>query len=137
DPASGGHGLDAMWNDDFHHAARVALTGQTEAYYADYRGRPQEFVSMAKFGFLFQGQWYAWQKQRRGTSSLGAPRRSFVWFLQNHDQIANSALGQRIDRFTSPPALRAMTALLLLGPAHALLFQGQEFGASAPFVYFA
>jgi maltooligosyltrehalose trehalohydrolase len=137
DPAKGGHGLDAMWNDDFHHSARVALTGQIEAYYADYRGRPQEFVSMAKFGFLFQGQWYSWQKQRRGTSSLRAPRRSFVWFLQNHDQIANSPLGRRIDRFTSAPALRAMTALLLLGPAHALLFQGQEFAASSPFVYFA
>ena len=131
------YGLDALWNDDFHHSARVALTGAIEAYYADYRGRPQEFVSMAKRGFLYQGQWYTWQKQHRGTPSRGAARRSFVWYLCNHDQIANSLRGLRIHQLSSPQALRAMTALLLLGPANPMLFQGQEFAASAPFLYFA
>src|SRR5207244_2533853 len=67
----GGYGLDALWNDDFHHAARVALTGRAEAYYADYRGTPQEFISAAKYGYLYQGQWYEWQQQRRGAASFG------------------------------------------------------------------
>ena len=62
----GGSGIDALWNDDFHHSAQVALSGRTEAYYSDYRGTPQEFISAAKYGFLYQGQWYKWQKKCRG-----------------------------------------------------------------------
>ncbi|MEA2462620.1 MAG: maltooligosyltrehalose trehalohydrolase, partial [Acidobacteriota bacterium] len=133
----GGLGLDAMWNDDFHHSARVALTGLTEAYYTDYTGKPQEFVSMAKHGFLYQGQWYRWQKKRRGTSSIGTPRHALIWYLQNHDQIANSACGDRLRTLTDPAALRTMTALVLLGPATPLIFQGDEIGAITPFTYFA
>ena len=64
---SGGYGMDALWNDDFHHSAMVALTGHNEAYYSDHRGTPQEFISAAKRGFLYQGQYYSWQRQRRGT----------------------------------------------------------------------
>jgi maltooligosyltrehalose trehalohydrolase len=131
------YGLDALWNDDFHHAARVAATGKREAYYFDYRGAAQEFVSMAKMGFLFQGQRYAWQKKRRGTPSIGLPHHKLVDYLQNHDQIANSARGERLHQITSPGRYRALTALLLLGPHTPMLFQGQEFGASAPFQYFA
>lgn len=134
---AGGYDLDAVWNDDFHHSARVALTGVTEAYYSDYRGGPQEFVSMAKHGFLYQGQWYTWQKKHRGTRSIGFRRRAFIWYLENHDQVANSATGARLRRLSHPATFRAMTALLLLGPATPLLFQGQEFGSSRPFVYFA
>ncbi|UEM06843.1 malto-oligosyltrehalose trehalohydrolase (plasmid) [Skermanella rosea] len=133
----GGCGLDAIWNDDFHHAAMVALTGHAEAYYTDYRGTPQEFVSAAKHGFLYQGQHYAWQKQRRGMPAFGMPPHAAVVFLQNHDQVANSGRGLRIDRLTSPGRLRAMTALALLGPGTPMLFQGQEFAASSPFLYFA
>jgi maltooligosyltrehalose trehalohydrolase len=133
----GGYGLDAMWNDDFHHSARVALTGRIDGYYHDYRGTPQELVSMARHGFLYQGQWYSWQKKRRGTSSIGWPSRTFIWYLQNHDQIANSGFGQRLPQLSDPASFRAATALLLLGPATPMLFQGQEFGASAPFLYFA
>lgn len=131
------YGLDAMWNDDWHHSARVALTGKTEAYYTDYRGRPQEFVSMAKYGFLFQGQRYSWQKNRRGTPSIGLAAERFVCSIENHDQVANSAHGERAIDITSPARLRAMTALLLLGPQTPMLFQGQEFGSSKPFLYFA
>ena len=65
-----GFGLDALWNDDFHHSAHVALTGHSEAYYADYRGTPQEFISAIKYGYLYQGQWYGWQNKRRGTPAL-------------------------------------------------------------------
>ncbi|HEX8291949.1 MAG TPA: alpha-amylase family glycosyl hydrolase, partial [Pyrinomonadaceae bacterium] len=129
--------LDGLWNDDFHHAAMVALTGRSEAYYSDYKGTPQEFVSAAKYGFLYQGQRYKWQRQRRGTPAFGIPPHAFVNFIQNHDQVANSARGLRAHRLTSPGRLRAMTALLLLLPSTPMLFMGQEFASSAPFHYFA
>jgi maltooligosyltrehalose trehalohydrolase len=134
---AGGFGVDAVWNDDYQHAAVVALTGRREAYYTDYFGSPQEFVSAAKYGYLYQGQWYGWQKQRRGGSSLGVPAHAYIVFLENHDQIANTALGRRMHQLSSPARYRALTALTLLGPATPLLFQGQEFAASSPFLFFA
>jgi len=136
-PERGGYGLDALWNDDFHHTARVALTGRSEAYYTDYGGRPQELVSAVKHGFLYQGQHYAWQRQRRGAMARDVPRSALVAYIENHDQVANSARGERLHVLTSPGRWRAMTAVLLLGPATPMLFQGQEFAASAPFAYFA
>ena len=136
-PEAGGAGLDALCNDDFHHSARVALTGRTEAYYTDYRGTPQELISAAKYGFLYQGQYYPWQKQRRGTPTVGLDPTRFVTFLQNHDQVANSTRGLRLHELTTPGRYRAATALLLLMPQTPLLFQGQEFAASTPFLYFA
>jgi maltooligosyltrehalose trehalohydrolase len=135
--AEGGYGMDALWNDDFHHSAIVTLTGRSEAYYMDYRGTPQEFISMAKYGYLYQGQRYKWQKKRRGTPSLKLHPSHFVTFIQNHDQVANSLCGKRIHELASPGNLRAMTALMLLGPGTPMLFQGQEFAASSPFLYFA
>jgi len=135
--ASGGYGIDAMWNDDFHHSAQVALTGRREAYYTDYLGSPQELISSAKYGFLYQGQWYGWQKQRRGTPALNIAPSALVHYLQNHDQVANSAFGKRVHELTSPGRHRALTTLLLLGRATPLIFQGQEFNASAPFLFFA
>jgi maltooligosyltrehalose trehalohydrolase len=134
---SGGYGLDGLWNDDFHHSALVALTGRNEAYYTDYLGSPQELIASAKFGYLFQGQWYQWQKKRRGTSTRGIPPRAFVAYLENHDQVANSCTGERVWRQTTPGRYRAMTAYLLLGPWTPLLFQGQEWGTTAPFSFFA
>jgi maltooligosyltrehalose trehalohydrolase len=134
--ACGGCGLDALWNDDFHHSARVAATGRGEAYYSGYRGVAQEFVSAAKHGFLYQGQWYAWQHNGRGTPSFDLAPAAFVHYLQNHDQVANGS-GERIHALTSAGKLRALTVLLLLMPQTPLLFQGQEFAASAPFLYFA
>jgi maltooligosyltrehalose trehalohydrolase len=135
--ADGGHGLDALWNDDFHHSAIVALTGRSEAYYSDHQGTPQELIAAAKYGYLFQGQWYAWQQRPRGTRADGVPPSTFVNFIENHDQIANSGDGSRIRHRTSAGCYRAMTALVLLMPGTPMLFQGQEFGASTPFLYFA
>jgi maltooligosyltrehalose trehalohydrolase len=135
--AAGGYELDALWNDDFHHAAMVALTGRDEAYYSGYRGTAQEFVSAAKYGFLYQGQWYRWQSGRRGTHAFDVEPARFINFIQNHDQVANSAFGVRVHQLTSPSRYRALTALLLLLPQTPMLFQGQEFLASAPFLYFA
>jgi maltooligosyltrehalose trehalohydrolase len=134
---AGGYGMDAVWNDDFHHMAIVALTGRREAYYLDYKGSPQEFVSCAKYGYLYQGQHYTWQKKRRGGSALDGPRHAFVTYLENHDQVANTAFGRRLHQMTAPGRFRALTAILLLGPGTPMLFQGQEFGSSSPFLYFA
>ncbi len=133
----GGYGMDALWNDDFHHSAMVSLGGRAEAYYTDHAGRPQEFVSSAKYGYLFQGQRYKWQRKSRGTPALDLPPTAFVNFIQNHDQVANSARGLRAHQLSSPGHYRAMTALLLLMPQTPMLFQGQEFAASSPFHYFA
>jgi maltooligosyltrehalose trehalohydrolase len=135
--AAGGYDLDALWNDDFHHSATVAMTGRAEAYYRDHAGTPQELISAVKRGYLFQGQWHAWQGKPRGTPAGELGPTSFVNFIQNHDQIANSLAGKRCHQLTSPGRYRAMTALLLLGPATPMLFQGQEFAASSPFLYFA
>jgi maltooligosyltrehalose trehalohydrolase len=135
--SEGGDNLDGMWNDDFHHSAVVALTGRKQAYFADYSGAPQELISAAKHGFLYQGQALSWRKVLRGTPSFGITPEAFVCFLENHDQIANTGTGERLRFQTSPGRYRAMTALLLLGPWTPLLFQGEEFGASSPFLYFA
>lgn len=136
-PNEGGYGLDALWNDDYHHSAKVAMTGHNEAYFSEYLGTPQELVSAVKRGYLYQGQHYPWQGRRRGSPTGGLNPCTFVVFLQNHDQIANSAFGLRCDRQTSPGLYRALTALTLLAPGTPLLFQGQEFAASSPFLFFA
>jgi maltooligosyltrehalose trehalohydrolase len=133
----GGCEIDALWNDDFHHSAMVALTGRREAYYTDYNGVPQEFLSALKWGFLYQGQRYSWQKKRRGAPSLDLSPAHFINFIQNHDQIANSGTGLRCHFLTSPGRYRAMTAMLLLAPPTPMLFQGQEFASTSPFFYFA
>lgn len=134
--AEGGLGLDGMWNDDFHHAARVAATGRAEGYYGDYGGTPRELVSAVKWGFLFQGQVIKWQRKRRGTCTFGVPAMRFVTYLENHDQIANSARGGRLKSMTSPGRHRALTALMLLSPQTPMLFQGHELGSDRPFFYF-
>ncbi len=132
-----GYGLDAVWNDDFHHSAVVALTGRREAYFCGHLGRPQEFISAAKYGYLYQGQYYAWQNQPRGTAAFGIDPKAFITFLENHDQVANFGRSLRLRSLSSPARYRAMTALWLLGPGTPMFFQGQEYGAEAPFHYFA
>ena len=132
----GGYGLDALWNDDFHHSALVALTGRNEAYYSDHLGKPQEFISAAKYGYLYQGQWYRWQAQPRGTPALDLPPTAFINFIQNHDQVANTARGERPNMIATPGKYRAITGLHMLMPGTPMLFQGQEFAATSPFFYF-
>ncbi|HTJ23683.1 MAG TPA: malto-oligosyltrehalose trehalohydrolase [Gemmatimonadaceae bacterium] len=133
----GGYGLDALWNDDFHHSVIVAATGRSEAYYSGYRGTPQELLSAVKYGFLYQGEWYRWQKRGRGTPAFDLAPAQFIAFTQNHDQVANSSAGARLHQATSPGRFRALTMLLLLAPHTPMLFQGQEFAASSPFCFFA
>ncbi len=135
--ATGGSGLNALWNDDLHHACRVALTARNEGYFSDYHGTPQELVSAAKYGFLYQGQRYSWHARPRGRAAFDLPPHRFVAFIENHDQVANSGRGLRLNQLTSPGKLRAVTAYLLLGPATPMLFQGQEWASTRPFLYFA
>jgi maltooligosyltrehalose trehalohydrolase len=133
----GGYGMDGLWNDDFHHTCRVAATGHAEFYYADYTGSPQEILSALRWGYLYQGQWTERQGRFRGTPARHIAAPHFVHFLQNHDQVANSAKGLRTHLLTSPGRFRALTAVLLLAPETPMLFMGQEFAASNPFLYFA
>jgi maltooligosyltrehalose trehalohydrolase len=133
----GGWGLDAVWSDDFHHICRVAMTGRSEAYYSDYRGTAQELLSAVKRGFVFQGQRHDWQGKPRGTVVTDEPAQGFVFYLQNHDQVANHLHGDRIHAFAAPARYRALAALMLLAPETPMLFMGQEFGASSPFQFFA
>jgi len=128
--------LDALWNDDYHHTARVALTGVIDGYLHDYRGTPQELISAIKRGFLYQGQLYPWQSQGRGTPTRGLARTRFVNYLENHDQVANLGFGERLATLADPATLRAMTALTLLAPQPPMLFQGQEAGSTRPWYFF-
>jgi maltooligosyltrehalose trehalohydrolase len=115
----------------------VAATGRREGYYSEYRGTAQVLLSAFKHGFLFQGQLYHWQKLRRGKPLRGLPASAGAAFLENHDQVANSATGARLWRETTRGRHRALTTLLLLGPWTPMLFQGSEWDASTPFLYFA
>jgi maltooligosyltrehalose trehalohydrolase len=134
---SGGYQFDALWNDDFHHTACVRLKGKREAYYTDYLGSPQEFISALKYGFLYQGQYYSWQDKERGKFDLQLPYSSMIVFLENHDQIANTGHSKRLYQLCDFGNFKALTCLLLLGPNTPMIFQGQEFGSTAPFYYFA
>lgn len=135
-PERGGYGADGMWVDDFHHTARVACVGRSEAYLMDYGGTAQELLSCALRNSLYQGQYYAWQKKRRGSPLLRTPPEHLVFFLQNHDQLANTLRGQRLHIVAGFARARAMTTFLLLLPQTPMLFMGQEFFASSPFLYF-
>lgn len=134
--ALGGKGLDAVWNEDFHHVAVAVATGHREVYYGDYHGSAQEFVSMVKRGFLYQGQRNLRQKKNRGSSTRALAPGQFIGYLDNHDQVANSLRGERLHLRTAPNLNRALTALLLLAPGTPHLFMGQDFAASSPFLYF-
>jgi maltooligosyltrehalose trehalohydrolase len=127
----------AQWNDDLHHALHVALTGETGGYYEDYQPPLPHLGRCLTEGFAFQGEHSTYRDGPRGEPSAHLPPTSFVGFLQNHDQIGNRALGERIIALAPPEAVRAATAVLLLSPALPLLFMGQEWGAPEPFLFFS
>jgi len=128
----------AQWNDDFHHAMHVLLTGEADGYYADYADAPAAHLGRCLAeGFAFQGEVSPYrQHARRGEASGHLPPGAFVAFLQNHDQIGNRAFGERLGQLAAPAVLAAATAVLLLAPAPPLLFMGDEFAAAQPFLYF-
>jgi maltooligosyltrehalose trehalohydrolase len=130
--------FDAQWNDDMHHIMHVLLTGEKEGYYAGYIERPADRLARGLAeGFIYQGDASLYPDSGpRGEPSGHLPPTSFVTFLQNHDQVGNRAFGERLTTLTNPDALRAASALLLLSPQIPLLFMGEEFAATQPFLYF-
>jgi len=128
----------AQWNDDVHHALHVLLTGESDGYYADYAERPLWYLgrSLAQ-GFAYQGEPSRFREgSPRGEPSAHLPATAFVSFLQTHDQVGNRALGERLCALADPQALQAAVACLLLAPSPPLIFMGEEFGASTPFLFF-
>jgi maltooligosyltrehalose trehalohydrolase len=128
----------AQWNDDIHHAAHVVVTGEVDGYYADYAPRPLwYFARCLTEGFGYQGEPSPYRGNiARGEPSLHLPPGAFVSFLQTHDQAGNRAFGERIGHVANPRALRAAVACILLAPSPPLLFMGEEFSASTPFLFF-
>lgn len=127
----------AQWNDDFHHAMHVVLTGETSGYYADYENDTVEKIGrILAEGFAYQGERSAYREARRGEPSTELPPVAFINFLQNHDQVGNRAFGERLITLATPEALKAASAILLLAPSVPLLFMGEEYGATDPFCFF-
>ncbi|HEX8824812.1 MAG TPA: malto-oligosyltrehalose trehalohydrolase [Archangium sp.] len=135
-PAQGGLGLDGVWADDFHHQMRRAFAGDNEGYYADYTGSMEDLARTLRQGWFYEGQMSQVHGHTRGTPAQGAEPWRFVHCLQNHDQVGNRAFGERLGADVSPAAFRAMSTLFLLAPYTPLLFMGQEWNASTPFLYF-
>jgi maltooligosyltrehalose trehalohydrolase len=134
--AEGGWGLDAVWADDFHHEVRRCLAGDDEGYYRDFTGTVADVATTVRDGWFFKGQRSEHLGGPRGTDPAGLEPRRFVFFLQNHDQVGNRALGERLHQQVEPAAFRAATVLLLCAPQSPLLFMGQEWAAPEPFLFF-
>lgn len=128
----------AQWNDDFHHAAHLLMTGEQDGYYADYASEPTRLLARCLAeGFAYQGEPSPFRDGApRGEPSAGLPSSAFIQLIQNHDQIGNRAFGERIATLSAPEAIRALTAILLLAPSPPLLFMGQEWMTERPFLYF-
>jgi maltooligosyltrehalose trehalohydrolase len=129
-------GVDAVWSDDFHHSLHVLLTREKSGYYAAYEGTLAELARTIERCQLHEGQPYGLAQQRRGQSAFGVERHRLIYALQNHDQVGNRALGERLDGLVDPRLARAAALLLLFLPASPMLFMGQEWAASTPFLYF-
>jgi maltooligosyltrehalose trehalohydrolase len=133
--ARGGFALDAHWADDFHHALHRYFTGESEGYYADYAGLPDIATALAQ-GYVYRGQYSAFRQRRHGRAPRGVTPDQLVVCSQNHDQIGNRARGERLSMLVDVPKLKAIAALTLLSPFVPLLFQGEEWGARTPFLFF-
>jgi maltooligosyltrehalose trehalohydrolase len=134
-PEQGGIGLDAQWNDDFHHALHVLLTGEREGYYQDF-GALHLLAKTFQEGFAYSGEYSSFRRRRHGRSSKDIPARRFVVFAQNHDQVGNRMRGERLSVLVSFEALKLCAGCVLLSPFIPLLFMGEEYGEKAPFPYF-
>ncbi|HEY4130160.1 MAG TPA: malto-oligosyltrehalose trehalohydrolase [Gemmatimonadaceae bacterium] len=130
-----GFGLDAQWADDFHHAVHAVLTNETAGYYADFGGVTR-IADALREPFVYAGEFSQHRRRRHGVSSVGIPRRRFIAAIQNHDQIGNRATGDRLSRVVTPAQLRLAAALLILSPYIPLIFMGEEYGETNPFLYF-
>jgi maltooligosyltrehalose trehalohydrolase len=133
--ARGGYGLSAHWSDDFHHALHRFFTGESGGYYADFHGL-KDIATALRSGYVYQGQYSAYRRRRHGREAKGVNSDQLVVFSQNHDQIGNRAQGERLSMLLQPVQLKAIAGLLLLSPFVPMLFQGEEWGAKTPFIYF-
>jgi len=131
----GGYGLDAQWNDDFHHSLHALLTREREGYYVDY-GNFQHMAQASSEGFVYTGAYSMTRGRRHGNSSRAVPPAKFVVFAQNHDQIGNRMMGERLGQLVSFEAGKLASSMVLLSPFVPLLFMGDEYGETAPFQYF-
>jgi maltooligosyltrehalose trehalohydrolase len=135
-PEAGGYGLAAQWSDDFHHALHVALTGEKDGYYGDYRGLADLAAALER-PFVLDGRDSAFRRRPHGRPAGDIDGHRFVVCAQNHDQVGNRALGERLSQLVDPPLLEIAAALVLCSRYTPMLFQGEEWGASRPFQYFA
>lgn len=131
----GGYGLDGQWNDDFHHALRVVLTGEQKGYYEDFHGLADLATAICE-GFVYNGRYSVHRRRRHGSSSQHCRPSQFVVFSQNHDQIGNRAVGDRLSTQLPWDELKVIRAIVVLSPNVPLLFMGEEYGETAPFQYF-
>jgi len=134
-PEQGGFGLDAQWNDDFHHSLRTVLTGERSGYYQDF-GTLHHLGKAFREGFAYSGEHSSFRRRRHGRSSKDMPAERFVVFSQNHDQVGNRMMGERLSLLVSFEALKLCAGCVLLSPFVPLLFMGEEYGEKAPFPYF-
>ncbi|MFC1522351.1 hypothetical protein ACFL6Y_08065 [Elusimicrobiota bacterium] len=135
--SAGGWGMDGVWADDFHHQARVMLAGDRDGYYIDFSGSPADLAQTIRQGWFFKGQESAYFGGPRGSDPSGLAPEKFVFFMQNHDQVGNRAMGERLNHQIDLAGYNALNALLIFLPNTPLLFMGQEWAASSPFLYFA
>lgn len=133
--SAGGFGLDAQWNDDFHHALHALITGERDGYYHDF-GSLRHLSKALRKGFVYDGQYSRFRRRRHGNSSEGRPCQQFVVFSQNHDQVGNRMLGDRLSANVTGEQLKLAASVVLLSPFIPLLFMGEEYGETAPFLYF-
>jgi malto-oligosyltrehalose trehalohydrolase len=126
----------AQWNDDVHHVLHVAASGETKGYYADYKGDTEKLGRALAQGFAFQGELMPYRGRPRGASSASLPPSAFIAFIQNHDQVGNRALGDRLTQFVPAAAARAIAAIYLLLPQIPMLFMGEEWSAAQSFPFF-
>ena len=132
----GGYGLDAQWVDDFHHALHRYFTDEADGYYARLQWIVGHRATALRDGFVYQGQYSAHRGRRHGRPPTGVRPQQFIVSSQNHDQVGNRAQGERLSMLLEPWQLKAIAALLLLSPFVPMLFQGEEWGAKTPFLYF-
>jgi maltooligosyltrehalose trehalohydrolase len=132
---AGGYGLDAQWNEGFHHAVHSLLTGERQGYYQDFGG-VEHLAKAFREGFVYSGQYSTYRKRRHGSPSRDIPADRFVVFSQNHDQIGNRMLGERLSSLVPFESLKLAAGVVLLSPSLPLVFMGEEYGETAPFQYF-
>lgn len=129
---------DAQWGDDFHNALHVLLTGEDEGYYRAFADKPLEHLARSLTeGFAYQGEVFPLHETPRGEPSAHLPPEATIFFAQNHDQVGNRALGERLSRLVSPEKLEQALALVLLNPHIPMLFMGEEAAVDTPFLFFA